>query len=392
MNKRMWVCLLISLMLPVFLVGCWDRVEIEERGFVVGIAIDLKEKQQNEEYTLTMTNQVVVPSGLGTPSQGGSKTEAFINLSASGKGMFEIIREISLLTSRALFYPHLQVIVFSADIAKEPNLIGSILDIFIRDHEMRRSVSVVITEGEAKKVLDIQPEIEDLPAMFIQEIMENSEKNAEAVEPVRVGKVHGYLLRDRSYVIPRVVLTEDNIDYKGAGVFQGQTNQMVGILNGEETEGLNYITGTVKGGSIKAEVDGKLNVMEIKGAGSNIKIEGKTKESLEISVDISVEGRIEEKFGTKSVLQPSYVKEVEKKMADEIEKIANKTIKKVQEELNVDVLGFSDILRQRHYNLWEELKGDWDAGENYFSQTPIKVSATVKIKGSGASDQVKEEE
>ena len=115
-NKR-FMFLLLS---PLLLAACWDKVEVEERGFVSGIAIDLansaskmdineqdqpreqdntqlqpdkiilnqhpdEDYGQNKNSKFKLTQQLIVPSGLGqAQNSGGNTTPAFRNLSQTG--------------------------------------------------------------------------------------------------------------------------------------------------------------------------------------------------------------------------------------------------------------------------------------------------------------------
>lgn len=68
------VCLLCLLMVCV--AGCWDSVEIEDRAFVLGVALDKGSKPGE----LKMTYQIAVPramGGQGGASGGGSRTGLF---------------------------------------------------------------------------------------------------------------------------------------------------------------------------------------------------------------------------------------------------------------------------------------------------------------------------
>jgi spore germination protein len=74
MSRMMKITSVLSLLL---LTGCWDRVEIEERGFVVGVGVDLLKKEEREEQLddkqtidetpFKLTYQFVEPRGLGFP-------------------------------------------------------------------------------------------------------------------------------------------------------------------------------------------------------------------------------------------------------------------------------------------------------------------------------------
>ena len=69
MAKMLRMLMLFMLVWP--LAGCWDRIEIEERGFVVGTALDAAEDGQ-----IKLTFQIVVPTQMkgssGQKNEGGS--------------------------------------------------------------------------------------------------------------------------------------------------------------------------------------------------------------------------------------------------------------------------------------------------------------------------------
>ncbi|MFB4165995.1 hypothetical protein ACE1TI_19890 [Alteribacillus sp. JSM 102045] len=55
--------------LPYYFTGFWDENAIEERGFVIGSAIDMEDNSPNEVPLMTLTNQFVIPTGVGAPTQ-----------------------------------------------------------------------------------------------------------------------------------------------------------------------------------------------------------------------------------------------------------------------------------------------------------------------------------
>lgn len=382
--------LLISCSLIFFLTGCWDQVSIEERGFVIGVSVDLKEKTDGNNYKLTMTEQLVVPAGLGSPGQSGGATKPFTNITASGKSIFEISRKMAKQISRVPYYEHLKVIIISEEVAKAPRLFSSIMDIFIRDQEMRRSIKVVISEGKAKKLLEIKPASENLPAVYIESVMENNAKSIEVGNPVKMGNIHQFLLDRSSFSIPRVVPDENRLKTNGLAVFHGNDNKMIGMLNGKETKGLNLIKEKNKGGSVKFEIEDHLMVYEFQHTKSAIKIDVKNKDDITISIDIDAEGSVAEMFGSETLLKAKRFKEIEKKVSEKIEQLANQTIEKVQGELKADIFGFDNLMKQRHYDKWQKIKKNWDTGENIFANCKIKVSAKAYIRATGSSDKTKD--
>ncbi|GGJ64264.1 Ger(x)C family spore germination protein [Virgibacillus salexigens] len=381
----------LSFSMVVLLSGCWDRVEIEDRGFAVGSAIDLVEKKANGNYKLMFTGQFVVPSGLGAPTQGRGSggQKAYMNISATGESIFEINRELATLTSQVPFYQHLKVLVISKDIVKEPKLFGDILDIFIRDHEMRRGIRLVIVEGEAKKALDIKPDNENIPALYIDALMENNYKNAGSLKPVHIGDVQELLLSKLSYVLPEIHIANKMLQYKGAAVFDGSTNQLIDSLSEPETKGYGFLTEDSSEGALEIKAGGETATVELTQVNRDMKVNPKAKDDIDVNIDINIEANLAERFGKRSVFNASYIKEIEEGLSTKVEELAKGTKDKMQDDLKLDAIGIGHTLHQRHYDFWNTVKDDWESGENYFSQANINISAKAKIHIIGSSDKVK---
>ena len=112
--------ILISLLL--FLAGCWDEIEIEQRAFVSGVAVDLAEEQSSSKTKIELTSQFIVPENLGTSSGGGGSGPAYRNLTKTGETIFDTNREMLKEASRKIDVTHLNIVLFSEDLAKQPNL------------------------------------------------------------------------------------------------------------------------------------------------------------------------------------------------------------------------------------------------------------------------------
>src|SRR5699024_9645129 len=129
------------------LTGCWGQVNIEDRGYVAGVAVDKSDEKTSGHDQITVMNQFVIPSKLGGVEQSSGDAKPFTKLSASGRTLSEISQEMSALTARQPFYEHLKIIVFSEELTKEPGAFESLADVFIRYHEMRRATRVIIAGG-----------------------------------------------------------------------------------------------------------------------------------------------------------------------------------------------------------------------------------------------------
>lgn len=59
------------------------------------------------------------------------------------------------------------------------------------------------------------------------------------------------------------------------------------------------------------------------------------------------------------------------------------TVKKMQEELHVEVAEFGTHLHIQHPEVWRKVKNDWD---ERFSQISVTYEVKLKIEGFGTSD------
>jgi spore germination protein len=397
MRRRILAGMLVF-MLAALASGCWDRVEIEEKGFVIGVAIDFPPSKEVEEKAketapgkpvgkrrYSLTQQFVLPGGMQGEGggQGGSTSgDAFLNLTAEGDSMFEIVRSVAARTSRSPFYEHIKIIVISEDVAKSGGFADT-LDYFIRHPEMRRGTKVLISKGEARKVLEINPKTERLPVMYINSISRNQFKNARMLPPTLIGDVHEQLLKGESYTIQRVTAGKNEVKIAGLAVFHGHNNKMIGWLGEEETEGRNFITGEIRGGLVEAKIGDNLVIYEIKKAQHKVTADVRNKDNIKFKISIETEGRISESLETQDYLQPQVLEKVEREVSEQIERLANDAINKSHKVFKVDVLELGTYLNQTHYDVWKQIKDEWDHGRNYYAKSKIEVEATADIRSMG---------
>lgn len=335
---------------------------------------------------LTLTNQFVVPSRIGTPIEGGSSEEnAFVNISASGNSLYAVDQKMDSLTSKTPFFQHLKVLVVSEDVAKIPYFFTELLDIYIRDAEMRRGIKVIIAEGKAKEILEIHPEDEQLPAMFINMLLDTSFKSTGILKPLAVGQVHELHLKEFSYTIPKVAPKNNRLFYSGGAVYHGHLEKIVGTFSKQEMMGLNLILGDIQGGTIEVDFEGHLITFEIQEIHSHTKLTSKDIDNLTFDVNISVEGNVKEVFGTKELTNERNLTLLEQAITEEVIELSNQSFNKGQKEFKADVYELDQTLFRKHPKLWNKVKSNWDHGKNYFSNVNININAATEIHLTGAS-------
>ncbi|OXS57653.1 hypothetical protein B1A99_16495 [Cohnella sp. CIP 111063] len=366
--------------------GCWDRVEIEDRGFVVGSAID-----EGKDGAYELTFQYIVPSAMQGKSAGGGhpSAQSFQNVSSTAATLFKAARKMSNETSRPPYLEHNKIIIVSERLARAGK-IQEVLDLFVRDPEMRRAAKLMISVGQAKKLLEIKPPIETLPVQYINSTSENPQKSESIVPATTMGHVHRFLLEEHSFAIPRITQTDSKVSLSGAAVF-GSDKKMKGFLDGEETTGKNYFSGTIKAGAVEVEIEGKPLLFEVKRASRTLYANVSDPESPAFTVNVRIEGNVGETYSHVDLLDPQVIRMIENRVSDKIREIMYVVLEKLQKEYKADAIGLSDYLNENHYRVWKKIAADWDRGDHLFSKCKVDVKVHTRLRIIGAIERVQPE-
>lgn len=119
LKKQIWIAFC---SLPLFLLtGCWDSLELHERSFVMGIALD-----ETEDDKLQLTAQIYKPAPGGAQSnQSGQKS--YVNIPIVENTVSEAVRKIPIHLGRKAHWGHLRTILIGEKLAREKG-VGEILE------------------------------------------------------------------------------------------------------------------------------------------------------------------------------------------------------------------------------------------------------------------------
>ncbi|WP_058304104.1 Ger(x)C family spore germination protein [Gorillibacterium timonense] len=364
----------LGLSVILLLTGCWDKIEIEDRGFIVATAID-----QAPERKLKVTYQMVVPKAMQNKSSEGGPEEPFFNLSAVANTLFLATRDMSNTSSRPPYLEHNRVILLSEKLSREGD-IGNVLDLLVRDSETRRAAKVMVTKGEAAQILSIRPRLESLPAQYIDSTAENPRKTGSITPPTNIGDVHRFLLRKASFAMPVIAGFPDDhkIMLSGAAVFHGKDNRLRGFLNAEETTSRNLITGSIKSTAIETKLEDDYIVYEVKKLKRRIRANTASPRHPVFDIDIETQGNLGESHLELSVLDHSLIQKSEQAFERKIVQMTEEVIRKLQSEYKSDILGLGEFLDKNHHRIWEQIEPDWEDGEQLFSNCEVRVHVRVE--------------
>ncbi|MFY9177992.1 MAG: Ger(x)C family spore germination protein [Caldicoprobacterales bacterium] len=396
------ILLLIMIIDLLTLTGCWDRKDIENRGYVLGIAVDSyspkdtkakghEAKKEEFEETETaigqpiyeMTVQIPIikrsPSlaALGAGGSSGGNEPKTWQISQVGNAFISMEREMESRTSLTLYYEHLQVLVLSDKVLKDG--LHNMVDFFLRHREMRTSVSLFVAEGSAKKILEVVPQEEDHAATYLFELPINADKNSRIAYKHNLGEAMNCLRSGDAFILPRVEASKDEIKITGGALIKD--GKMAGWADELDIEVINVMADKYQGGTVIGRLPGSdegIIIMEV--TSSKTKVTPVIKDGeLSFDVHVKMKGKYAEQVGVTSggLVDIEYIKECEKEFAKTIETRCKKTIEKMQKECNVDVFQLNRKVRTQKPAYWEEVKDEWD---EIFPNLDINVKADVTIQ------------
>jgi len=373
------LCLILTVVLT-FSGGCANARELNELIIVMGIGMDV---DTEAEDNVKLIAQIVLPEKLSSgsdDSSGGSTDKAFVNLSSSAPGTFEAVRNYTHLITGKLYISHNQIIVIGRGLAERG--ISRMLDFFVRAKETRPTVNFLIADTTAEEVLGIQPEMNMMPAIYLNKLVEAQIENSQSFSADLIDYISAMQSETLSLVIPIVHLemNGENVVHviNSMAVFKG--DRMVGELNSTQTRGLLWVKGRVSSGSIDVDIDDGIASLEILSATSKVEPVVSDDGKVTMRISISTDLRLTEQTCTENLATDENILRLQGLVNEAIREKVEQVFEQAK-ALHADVFGFGELIHKHHNDIWGEMEPHWD--EIFQTITlDIEIDPTIKAAGS----------
>ncbi|GIO41599.1 Ger(x)C family spore germination protein [Paenibacillus apis] len=373
-------CLMVCLLL---LPGCWDKAELTDRSFILGLAVD---KADNGMVDLTVQIYKPVHSG-GSPGTEGGGAISYVNVQTKGETMFDGIRDIILHTGRKAQWSHLQAIIVEDQLV-QVYPIGEILDFFYRDHEARLSSSFFITRGKASQYLEMKPLIEKTVSQQLLQITKYSNRfNHKTTDTSLLDLFLGLRSQTGISLVPYITKDETKGEELVAdGMAVLKKGKWQGTVSSQDSRSIHMLLNKYKGGIIRVPCETQSdssgdndNSLEVLSFHSKLKphIED---EAVHLQVFVQISGALGEMKCTK-LKTPEDEKKFTEAAARTVEESLRETFNRMKHK-KLDLIGLGDRIYRKDPALWKRWKKNWEAR---FAETQIDIKANVEIKNSGTA-------
>lgn len=397
-HREIKVMFTILILIP-FLSGCWDSKEIEKRATVLAIGIDKASEEDRkkedeishmknrfsipDEEMIKVTAQIAIPGRIPLgPQQPGGSVKPVLVVKVVGHTFEDAMLNLQQEIADELFLGHLRIIVLHEEIAREGT--SRFNDFLRRNPEIRRSASLVVSKESASKYMNLTPELERVPSLYLADIVDSLTAIGK-FPPNFIGLFWTiYSSKGQEPYLPYLALKEKStIQLNGLAYFNG--DKMVGKTSPLEIGIFMAVRGIGRGGyGAFVEVPGKGERVMVRAVSRKTKTKVKLKNGKpHVSIKVQYESEIDEKESAKIQLSDSkIIKKIEDQTSKNTKKSIEKLIVKTQKSKS-DIFGFGEHFRAKLPQYWKKnvkTKDNWD--ELYRNLTfDVKVDTHIHRVG-----------
>lgn len=372
-DKGRKALLILLLIFPLLLAGCWNNRPLTEINIVAGMGLE-----RTEDGKILVTVQVAEPGAIQPASagggSGGEKSKPVFVASNEGETVFEALRGMLAVVDKKLFLSTAQVLIIGEKLAQEG--IGEILNFFERDHEVSYLVDVIVAkDATPDELLRIESDMDTIPAVYIRGTVENTAARGTVKKTLLIDLFKDMDCKGRQPTAGQITKSSDKeVRTEGLAVFRD--GKLAGWLNPYETRGFLFADNELKGGIVNVPVDNGKAAFEIIRSKGSVSVEVEDGKPSMLIIRVNAEANVGEygSGGRLDSLETLYM--LEEKLGEEIGKEIEMALEKCQKEFASDIFGFGIYLHKYYPKCWKEVENDW---HNIFSKLPADIRVDAKI-------------
>lgn len=362
------------------LTGCWDRLEVNDMAIVTAAAIDKKDDNQIE-----LSVQVFIPKSAsmgsvpGGGASGGVKTS--LVASQSGVNMADALSKVQAELPRKVFWGHCKVFIFGEEAAKDG--VQGHLDFLLRHPQPRERAYMFVSEGTARKLLEVQTKLERDTAEGIRELSE-----------LRIGllvtmqKLNEMVTSDnQSAALPFLkIMTKKEHEEPfrfakivGSAVFK--KDRMIAKVPMKQTRGILWLRNEIKGYTVTVRPKNEQGDLSLNPVKAHVDLNPHIHNNeWTMNVNIRTEGTVVQNNTELNLSEQKNLAIVEDAFRHDIKQRIESTIEKIQQEMKTDIFGFGKEFHRKYPSEWKKIKKPWD---DKFPEVKVNIHVKAHILREG---------
>jgi len=373
--------LFLTLTLTTF-AGCWDKVEIEKRAFVVAVGIDKAhsdDENDEKKYIVTLSVPMFYEKNENdNPMEENDNEDEKIPpphiKTATGQTITEALKKLDAKNDKHLYYGQTKLLILGTSLLEDSELLQGAIYAMENKLEAPRRIHVLAAK-DPKEILSTKPAGEILTGSYIAEIYRDKNKlggTAFALDFERLAH-HDH---SEGAIIPKIERHKGELRLLGAVVMRDCEKK--GRLSPDELQGFlwSFPSGN-KGAVITTQNPENKHPcyvsMKIETHKANVAFENTSPPR--VIVKIHATGTV---YDLSEIAQES--KETRKKLeaafAQVISQEITTTVATLQKEYAVDGYNWKEHLRKKNYPLYTQHSENW---QELFPKLEVIPQVTVEL-------------
>lgn len=369
----------------IFLTGCWDKVELEDRGLVLSLGLDKYNSDKNDNQLIYKVSMDIpnISSTSGSNesliSETGKEAEQKKDIkAAAGETIYSAIKLVDSYTSQRLYYGHTKAVVLGQKIIENETYFKETIDALERNQEISRKLIVLATKGDAYDILSSIPEERGL-GIFINDFYKNNMYNTSFTFRQDLESIIQGLLLTGNTIIPEIESKNGDIQISGFAVIKDY--KLVSWIDKDMSKNFLWFNKTKNiGGEVSVLFEE--GYVPLKIATNNIKMYIKEGEGgIIANIDIDINGNIGEYTLSRSImLDTDKHKILQQEYSEKIKKDVLDFLDIMQNNLNTDIIGLEELCMKSYSQIYKKFKFN---ETNILNYTKFDVNVNVNIKSAG---------
>ncbi|MDR2167276.1 MAG: hypothetical protein LBE35_05430 [Clostridiales bacterium] len=204
----------------------WDRVELENRAFVVALGIDAGE-EEGFKVSMSIIDVVALESGEQAP-----KTL----LEAEGASLAAAMGQIGAKITDEIYFGHTKAIILGEEVLRGASRVAHIADNLARNSDLNIRTIIMATDKAAAEILAAPPKSESLLGLYLANFYNNNSANVAAmVTKLDLENFVAGLRNEEQVLIPKITLEDE--EHKIGGVAALTDMHLAGYISEDKLLG-----------------------------------------------------------------------------------------------------------------------------------------------------------
>ncbi|MDT9720284.1 Ger(x)C family spore germination protein [Paenibacillus sp. ClWae2A] len=373
---------LILLLCTLLIAGCWDRKEINDIAFVIGVAVDKEEDNYRSSLQIALPGQ----SGSTGSSGGGGGTsgdKSWFMLSNTAKTLRGTTLEGQKALSRTIYYAHRRTLLIGEDLARDG--VAPMLDLFTRYPLNRFSALPVVTKGAAYEVMDTDAPIEKFPSEMVRELcflnMRNPRSLKTFTDAILSEGVDPFLpVASKVDNVPKNWKdAKSNIKLDGLAIFK--KDKLVGMIDKAPADALILAMGEANAPEIMVKAPRGEGDIFIKLNENHSSLHPSVKkEKVTVTVQLYAKGVVVDNESNYGDLREKEILKLNDAVHKKIKEDIVEGVRLIQGKYHADILGIGRSIHQHLPKEWDKMKDRWD---DIYPDVEVNVIPHVIIENVG---------